>query len=288
MEKVGSVLTPEELVILKTSMIEDEKIALNEYKSASLLLRAQEEKDYPYLREYRLVTERYNTVISFSDAEGIKWVTDHLEAFTAKAETFSLTIDQAMMASHLFGCQGQLESAAKTLIFLYLSTPLVDRVKVHNCIILSKYDEHKRRSMGDRAVKCSLPLYTPVNSKLRLLNERILESMDSVEGGDTSETEKHFFATEKIHGGDYCERVIDSSGQQVYAVQMTETDARLNQIATMIQTMLSEKQTKRNNNNYNANNGRGGYNRGGYRGSRGGRGGAYGGSAPTDEELSKN
>ncbi|CAD2215934.1 hypothetical protein, conserved [Angomonas deanei] len=302
-EKLRAALTPEELQELKNSLVNNQNAggnntAQDEHTSARYLRQAQEEKDYPFLGQYRVDMAQYNDVLNLPVPAGVAWAEDNKQAFTVRADAKSLTVDQAIMGSHIFGSNETVDHAGKTLIFLYLDTPEVNRIRVHNSIILSRYPDLKRRAMGNRALKCSLPLYSPLNPKLKEINERILASMDEVQGGEADEKRKPFFTDEKIQGGDYTERVLDANGQQVYAVQMTETDARLNFIANLLQGMANEKQsTKRrtynnnpqNNNNYNNNNnngGRGGYNRGGYRGS-GGRGNAYGGGAPTEEE-SKN
>lgn len=191
------------------------------------------------------------------------------------------------------------EYGVECLTYLFAFGPLDKIVQYHNYQVFSTLSEPEQTLFGEVLEKCPVPLY-PASNELSTLNDElrsITRKSQLSGGGPTTELGDYLgcFGPDFLpshEGGGYAEPVYNAQGEQIAAVDMTQTENYLGQLhaaITNIGTMIGQSvQVSR---------GRG-YSRGRAQGaSRGkgnyrGRGGAapwnYSGGAVSGEDTTKN
>lgn len=199
----------------------------------------------PWRVEFDASTARW--VAAQSGATGKTQKEELLEArekFFVKARSRSLSIEEAMMGSYL--CLLDDTVVCRRLMYhLLFEVSTEERITQHNWFMLNEYADAERAGIAKKVSQLRVPLFPPIG-QLKALNEQILAEKGLLVGGGEDDRQaalainKFYRASTDLRGGDYYEAVINEKGEQVSAVRMAGTDARLNHINNEVAALRSD------------------------------------------------
>ncbi|ORC91166.1 TATE DNA Transposon [Trypanosoma theileri] len=163
------------------------------------------------------------------------------KCFIELAEIGRLTPTEVMIGQYLFFAEDPAYAleCLKTLLF---NCEEEYRVQFHNWGLVESFDPVKQEMYGARVEKLQYPLFPDIPEFRKLNAELLRPTKGTLHGGSsdaTPEAEKLYDLKREgvLSGGGYTEAIYDAHGQQIAAMDMSNTEQHLALLATMVKDL---------------------------------------------------
>lgn len=240
----NAVISDEEFNALKIELIKEVLHAHQEAtkpKEATGEFTPEEIKRQPWLKELlnqRDLWKRHEVAYT---QDPIAWEKDVTDSFLAKAAAGMLSPLLTIIGQYLLFAKDKQEGRRYLLELLFNQDPDA-RLKVHNWYVLETAPTGTAVAKGRKVEKLTVPLFPWTDTRLRELNAKIMDAIDSIEGGSGEDTlRKMFISDEEVlrgslyHGGGV-KPVLDQQGNPTpYFIDTTDIEQACNNLSDAYQ-----------------------------------------------------
>ncbi|KAK7195236.1 hypothetical protein NESM_000448800 [Novymonas esmeraldas] len=266
-------------------------------KTATYLERQVENTIHPW----KLQRER---AMAFWSERSKATMKERMKKFETLAKNKALPSHTVLVCMYLLYAKDE-HQGVLNLLDLLLYGPTGKQTTLHNWQVFEGMPTGDKATFGEIIEKFPVPLYPP-STELAFLNDQLRDCLNNqggaLEGGSNQDVFQSFYRPNRefFEGGSYSEAVYNSKGEQIAAVDMTNTYNLMQNLSNITHHAYTQLQQQLQNSNGRGRGGGGDFGRGngrgggrGGRGGKGGRGGNHGpwnlqGGEPTTETPQEN